>query len=155
MEDGGAGFFGGPVDDTPLESTTVESRPAGEPPADEPVTVVETAIESADALPMPEPQSELPSAALPREQEPAAAGQTRLSVRFSGDCWTEISDANDARLFFDMGRAGRSVELAGTAPFAILFGNSENVSLKVNGADYPISANTPGSRTARLTVLKP
>ena len=54
-----------------------------------------------------------------------------------------------------MGRTGRTVEVAGTAPFSILFGNSENVSLQVNGADYPVSPNTEGSRTARLTVMKP
>ena len=83
------------------------------------------------------------------------AGQTQLRIRYSGDCWTEISDADGKRLFFDMGRAGSTVDLAGTAPFSILFGNSENVTLQVNGADYPVSPNTEGSRTARLTVMNP
>ena len=89
------------------------------------------------------------------EPEPAADGQTRLNLEFSGDCWTEISDATGKRLFFDMGRAGLGVDLAGTAPFAVLFGNSENVSVSVDGNSYPISPSNPGSRTARLTIMQP
>jgi cytoskeleton protein RodZ len=89
------------------------------------------------------------------EPEPLADGQTRISLTFSGDCWTEISDATGQRLFFEMGRTGRNVELTGTAPFAVLFGNVENVSVRVDGSGYPIAPSTPGSRTARLTIIKP
>jgi len=89
------------------------------------------------------------------EPEAVADGQTRVSLSFSGDCWAEISDATGQRLFFEMGRTGRNVELTGTAPFAVLFGNVENVRVRVDGSDYPISPSTPGSRTARLTIIKP
>jgi len=87
--------------------------------------------------------------------ETATAGGTRLTLRFSGDCWTEISDATGRRLFFDMGRAGRGIELSGQAPFTVLFGNVENVTVLVNGADYPLVPDSPGSRTARLTIQRP
>jgi cytoskeleton protein RodZ len=89
------------------------------------------------------------------EPEPLADGQTRISLNFFGDCWAEISDASGQRLFFEMGRAGRNVELTGDAPFSVLFGNVENVSVRVDGNDYPIAPSTPGSRTARLTIIKP
>jgi cytoskeleton protein RodZ len=78
-----------------------------------------------------------------------------LSLSFSGDCWTEISDATGRRLFFDMGRDGYSAELTGTAPFAVLFGNIENVEVRLNGIEYPVTTNVPGSRTARLTIMSP
>ncbi len=57
-------------------------------------------------------------------QRPALAdGAVLLSLTFTGDCWTEISDATGRRLFFDMGRSGRTVDLSGQAPFEALFGN--------------------------------
>ena len=79
----------------------------------------------------------------------------QLSLSFSGECWTEVSDATGRRLFFDMGRTGQTFELSGVAPFAVLFGNVDNVSLQVNGNDYPVSSSSPGSRTARLTIMNP
>ncbi len=105
-----------------------------------------------------EPVREAPVPFVPEPQPepvPAAGGETRVTLSFSGDCWTEISDATGRRLFFDMGRTGNDVELTGRAPFAVLFGNAENVSVRVDGNDYPVSASNPGSRTARLTIVKP
>ena len=90
---------------------------------------------------------------LPEPVEMLAAGETRLLLNYTGDCWTEITDASGRRLFFDMGHNGRTVELTGQAPFNVLFGNFENVSVSVDGTNFPISASNPGSRTARLTIL--
>ena len=109
-----------------------------------------------------------PTAPEPVASEPAASelaadivettladGEVRLVLSFTGDCWSEISDATGRRLFFEMGRNGNSVELTGTAPFAVLFGNVDNVAVTVDGTNYPISTNSPGSRTARLTIMNP
>ena len=130
-----------------------EILPADEPAIEEPTgeaagpASIDVAAEEPDlAAQEPQPQPGV---------EPIADGQTRLQLRFSGDCWTEISDATGRRLFFNMGRAGRVVELAGEAPFSVLFGNAENVSVLVDGNDYPIRANSPDSRTARLTIINP
>lgn len=86
---------------------------------------------------------------------PAGTEDTRLVLNFTGDCWAEITDAAGRRLYFGMGRAGRTVELAGTPPFDALFGNAANVGLRVDGADRPVTPDTPGGRTARLTILEP
>jgi len=102
--------------------------------------------------PVPEPVAQQSS---PEPAQDPADGDLRMALNFSGDCWTEISDATGRRLFFDMGRSGRSIELTGTPPFAALFGNIENVDVRVNGSEYPISTNNPGSRTARLTITNP
>ncbi len=118
----------------------------------------------------PAPQGEaMPQSSVPEptqtviqdepEPEPAqqsgAAGEVALSLSFSGDCWTEITDATGQRLFFEMGRAGDSVELAGIPPFAVLFGNVDNVAVRVNGNDYPVSSSNPGSRMARVRIMAP
>jgi cytoskeleton protein RodZ len=99
-----------------------------------------------------------PEVSEPEPEAVAAAvddGEVRLSLSFSGECWTEVSDATGKRLFFDMGRTGQTFDLSGAAPFAVLFGNVDNVSVRVNGNDYPVSSSSPGSRTARLTIMNP
>lgn len=88
-------------------------------------------------------------------QFPVAEDQVHLVVTFSADCWTEISDAGGRRLFFEMGRSGRSVEVSGAAPLSVLFGNADFVSLRVNGADYSIAAADRRGQTAQLTLYSP
>ena len=92
----------------------------------------------------------------PAAQSPAVVPDgLRLSVTYSGDCWTEITDADGRRLFFDLGKAGRTVNLSGEAPFNALFGNAANVSLAVNGESFEIPAANRRGRTARLTITGP
>jgi cytoskeleton protein RodZ len=84
---------------------------------------------------------------------PAAGGdEVRLSVTFLGDCWTEITDASGRRLFFQLGRSGRTVNVSGTAPLNVLFGDADNVDIRVNGEDFAIPAANRRGRTARLTI---
>ena len=135
-----------PVDSTPVEQSENLAEPMEQAvemtaaAANEEEAGDETQREPVISQPLPEPVETL------------ADGDMRLSLSFSGDCWTEISDATGRRLFFDMGRNGSSVELTGKAPFAVLFGNSENVNVRVNGNEYPVSPSIAGSRTARLTI---
>lgn len=132
------------VDRAPPSDAVVDS-----PAPDEPVT------EATD-----EPIAPLPAATEPvaTSEPPApeiAAGDLRLSMSFSGDCWTEITDASGRRLFFDLGRDGRSVSVTGQAPLSVLFGNADNVSISVNGEDYPIAAANRRGQTARMTITAP
>ena len=78
--------------------------------------------------------------------------QVTLSISFNGDCWTEVSDASGKRLYFDLGSEGRSVSITGAAPLRALFGDSNNVSLAVNGQDYPITNSMRSGRTARMSI---
>jgi len=138
------------------------SEPSSEPaPATEEPLVPEQAVEELPvreetvlvATTLPE---ETPVASEPVAQQSALAdGAVLLSLNFTGDCWTEISDATGRRLFFDMGRSGRTVDLSGQAPFDVLFGNIENVRVRVDGSAYTVTPPNPGSRTARLTIMNP
>ncbi len=83
----------------------------------------------------------------------ADASEMQLSITYSGDCWTEISDASGRRLFFDLGRSGRTVNLSGESPFNVLFGDAANVTLVVNGTSFDIPAADRRGRTARLTII--
>ncbi len=129
---------------------TVEPEQRAEPTQAQPESEPDTA---AAAEQQPPPAVIEPERETGPDPEAVADGETRLRLQFSGDCWTEISDARGRRLFFDMGRAGRDVELSGRAPFTVLFGNAENVAVEVNGEAYPVAPSNPGSRTARLTIV--
>ncbi|MDX1507764.1 MAG: DUF4115 domain-containing protein [Woeseiaceae bacterium] len=97
----------------------------------------------------------VPAETTPEPAPAVAAGQVQLQLRFTGDCWTEITDADGRRLFFDLGRDGRVVNVSGQAPLSVLFGNADNVSVRVNGADYAIAPGDRRGLTARFTILAP
>ena len=80
--------------------------------------------------------------------------EMRLSITYSGDSWTDISDAQGRRLFFDLGKTGGTVNLSGEAPLNVLFGDAANVSLLRNGAAFDLP---PADRrgTVRFTILSP
>lgn len=138
-----AGRDAAPVEDRPpqIEAPEDDSAPAAEatpqPASEPPADVEEPAVTAA------------PAAARPAEP---ADGEVTLSMTFTGDCWTEVSDATGARLFFDLGRAGRTVSVSGEPPLRVLFGDGDNVELSVNGAERRILASERRGRTARFTV---
>lgn len=136
------------------EATAPQSTPV-EPQNSASARPLRAEPETEISLPEPEPVAVEPEAAPAMVATEVDDGSVRLTLSFSGECWTEVSDATGRRLFFDMGRSGQSFELSGVAPFAVLFGNVDNVSLQVDGNDYPVSSSSPGSRTARLTIMNP
>jgi len=136
------------------------SEPAAEMPVvtDEQSTAVvdEQTLADEPSDPVTEESEPVPAVEEPGPAPPPADGEVRLTVTYSGDCWTEITDAGGSRLFFDLGSAGRSVTVTGEAPLNVLFGNAENVSVAVNGVDRPIvAADRRRGRTARLTIEQP
>ena len=124
-------------------------------------TIGQTAEPSTEAVPEaepvfePEPQAAQSSAVPPIEEtsSPAIAeGQVRMLLTYSGDCWTEVTDATGRRLFFALGRDGRSVELSGAEPLSVLFGSPGNVEVVVNGDDYSLPETAQPDRPLRLTI---
>jgi cytoskeleton protein RodZ len=133
------------------QATAPESSPVVAPvEQQESVRAEPEQIDTEPVAQQPDPEPE-PEAAEPVVDD----GQVRLSLAFTGECWTEVSDATGRRLFFEMGREGQSIDLTGAAPFAVLFGNVDNVRVQINGNDYPVSSSSPGSRMARLTIMNP
>ncbi len=135
----------------PPDSASPEPRnevvPAGtgEPIAGEPAVVDESEVLT------PAPQSTDAPFEVTSSPE-IADGQMRLLLTYSGDCWTEISDASGRRLFFDLGKDGRTVELSGAEPFNVLLGNPGNVAVRVNGEAYELPPTNRPDRPMRLTI---
>ena len=119
-------------------------------------TVEEAVVEAEiPAVTEPEPRSAQPPVEPPIEEtsSPAIAeGQVRVLLTYTGDCWTEVTDATGRRLFFALGRDGRSVELSGAEPLNVLFGSPSNVEVVVNGDDFVLPATTRPDRPLRLAI---
>jgi cytoskeleton protein RodZ len=116
-----------------------------------------------DALPTQPPAEQPVEPAAGAQQDSAAAAEdttapvagsddVQLSVTFLGDCWTEITDASGRRLFFQLGRSGRTINVSGAAPLSVLFGDADNVDVRVDGEEFDIPAANRRGRTARLTI---
>jgi len=136
-----------PEDDAPAVEETadeVAAEEAGPTPLaendaiDEQATIVERTL--VDERLAEEPESTSLDAAPGPDNVLRNNGEMRLLLTYNGDCWTEISDATGRRLYFGLGSDGRTVELSGTAPFDVLLGNANNVSMQVNGSTYVIDS---------------
>jgi len=107
---------------------------------------------AAQVIEEPEAEEIAPTIIQP-EAVPASSGpQVQMELAFSGDCWTEVSDGAGRRLYYDLGQAGRVISLSGDAPLRVILGDSANVSIKVEGRDYPIPASARSGRLARLNI---
>ena len=139
------------------ESATMDPEPQSSAETDAPVvlaaapavdapSVSENSTIERDAAPelLPEPVRQLPP-----------DGYINLSISYSGDCWTEIDDADGRSLFVEMAYNGRTVQLTGKAPISALFGNIDNVSVQVNDNDYSLPTSTSANRRVRLTISSP
>ena len=126
----------------PLPQEEQASAQDGATTDDPEESVDEAPITVSDPAPPPVPETIDPS-------------QMQLSITYSGDCWTEITDAGGRRLFFALGESGRIINLSGEAPFNVLFGDVANVSLEVNGSSFDIPTSDRRGRTARLTITGP
>lgn len=138
----------GPAQDSGTETDDAESVDS--------IAVDDAATE--ELLPAEDEAS--PSAAIANVQEPinsapSSLPQVRVELTYSGDCWTEVSDASGRRLFYDLGSDGRVVALRGDAPLRIVLGDSANVSITVEGSDYRIPNSARSGRLARLTINRP
>lgn len=120
------------------EAVTEAASPAPAP--------VETPDEDLTVTENPPPALQAPPASPPGE------GEVGLTLAFSGDCWTEVSDASGSRLYFGLGKAGDTVSVVGTAPLHVLLGDSENATVSVDGEAFPIPAAARRGDTARLTI---
>ncbi len=148
---------------TPAEPETTRDEPAATP--EEPLDEAPPPDDSSEAESRAEPEMPAeteaqddvePSAGRPVVEEsesPAIApGQMRLLLTYTGDCWTEVTDATGRRLFFALGNDGRTVELGGTEPFSVLLGSPLNVSLQVNGEDFDLPPGARPDQPLRLSI---
>jgi cytoskeleton protein RodZ len=70
-----------------------------------------------------------------------------LRLEFREDSWTEITDARDQQLYYDLGRQGASAVVYGEPPFNVFLGNADGVRLTLGDEAVTIP---PVSRRGNL-----
>tara|TARA_A100001037_G_scaffold265708_1_gene257365 strand:- start:1062 stop:1286 length:225 start_codon:yes stop_codon:yes gene_type:complete len=60
-------------------------------------------------------------------------------MRFARDAWVEMYDASGERLYYNLARAGRRIEVEGARPIRVLLGYVKGVQVEYNGAPFDFS----------------
>ena len=118
------------------------AAPGAEPQQDAPAaTSAEAAV----------PESAAPATAAPVAPLVPAAGEARVALQFTADCWTQLTDADGKVLLSALKRRGDSIELVGKAPLELRLGYARGAVVLVNGQAVDIAPFTHGE-TARLKL---
>ncbi|MEF2143361.1 cytoskeleton protein RodZ [Vibrio alginolyticus] len=100
--------------------------------SEEPVAVIEAAEEEQPAPVVPE-------------------GMTLLTMKFKADCWIQVKDTNGKTLVSGTHKPGQDVELTGKAPFKVILGAPEGVTMTFASEPVDLSGYTSG-KVARFTL---
>ncbi|WP_039035074.1 RodZ domain-containing protein [Shewanella sp. ECSMB14102] len=86
-------------------------------------------------------------------EQPLATEATQASVgiELDGDCWIKLTDANGKTLIDGLRSPGQTIRVQGKAPFKLVLGAPQTVSLTFNGQAVSL-ADFPSGRVARLTL---
>ena len=84
-------------------------------------------------------------------EEPLAAGEQEVEMRFTAQSWVEVNDAEGERLVYDIKEPGEHITLVGKAPFSVILGKHDVVAITVNGEAVDIS-HFPKNRLAKFTL---
>ena len=106
------------------------------------------------ASPVPEPvvAPAVPAAAeVPAAQPVVGAGEGVLSIRFTANCWAQITDADGRVLLSALKRAGEEVSLAVKVPLELRLGYASGAQVSFNGKAVDIQPFLTGE-TARLKL---
>ena len=152
----------GPAPSTEMEEPGRTPAPAEAP---EPETAQETE-------PAPGPEDESRAAGTPLPETPAEAagsepettpayeittitagiGPDTVTLVLSIDCWIEIFDADNEKVFYDLARAGQTLVLNGAAPFSVLLGNADAATVEFNNLPFDITPHVTGIGIARFVL---
>lgn len=86
------------------------------------------------------------------ESTPHPSRDQQVTLRYSADCWTEVYDSSGQRLFYDVGAAGSTRTLKGTAPLRIVLANAAGVAVEVDGHGTSIARMAQPDGSAEFVV---
>ncbi|PFG46246.1 cytoskeleton protein RodZ [Vibrio sp. ES.051] len=89
-----------------------------------------------------------------KEEQPAPLvpeGMTLLTMKFKADCWIQVKDTDGKTLVSGTHKPGQDVELAGKAPFNVILGAPEGVTMTFASEPVDLSGYTSG-KVARFTL---
>lgn len=78
----------------------------------------------------------------------SAAPAAVIRLTFDADSWVQITDANEQRIFYDLGKEGVTRTLQGVPPFQVVIGYSPGVKIEYNGAPFDHARFERGGRAS-------
>ncbi|WP_223512182.1 helix-turn-helix domain-containing protein [Pseudomonas sp. GL-B-19] len=130
-----------PTAPTPVTPThnvaPVVAAPAAPAPA---VPVVPAPVVTAPVAPASAPVATAP-----------VAGQGQVQLKFTADCWTQVTDGAGKVLLSGLKRKGDSVSVSGKPPFSVRLGFARGAQVSYNGQAVDVAPFTSGE-TARLKL---
>ncbi|MCL9775972.1 cytoskeleton protein RodZ [Vibrio methylphosphonaticus] len=124
-----------------LESSEAEAQPAT---VDNDMVAVDDSVAT---------DSDIEESTAPQvtEKKTAENGLTNLTMSFEGDCWIQVKDANGKTVTTGIKKPGELVDVNGKAPFKIILGAPEKVSMTFASEPVDLSGYTSG-KVARFTL---
>ncbi|MCD5993823.1 helix-turn-helix domain-containing protein [Pseudomonas sp. CDFA 602] len=88
----------------------------------------------------------------PAEQPaPVPAGAGQVTVQFTADCWTQVTDGNGKVLVSGLKRKGENLDVNGKPPLTLRLGFARGAQVSYNGQPVDVAPFTSGE-TARLKL---
>lgn len=97
------------------------------------------------------PSAQAPASAAAQSQAPVAAGEGLVSLKFTADCWVQVTDASGKVIASGLKRAGDSLDARGKAPMELRLGFARGAQVTYNGAAVDVTPHISGE-TARLKL---
>lgn len=138
----------------PSASPTPAVVPSEQAPAPEASAPTSTPADAVPAVIAVEPQAVASVAvtdAVANVTPVAGPGEGLLDIRFSANCWAQVTDAQGKVLFSALKRAGESISLAVKLPLELRLGYASGAQVAFNGKAVDITPYTTGE-TARLKL---
>ena len=79
-------------------------------------------------------------------------GPDSIKIVVMDDCWIELFDANNEKVFYDLARQGQTLVLQGTAPFSVLLGNSASATVEFNNIPFDTTPHRSRIGMARFVL---
>ena len=101
-----------------------------------------TIVEHPDTHTYRAPNTERPAQSSARQAEnttTSGIGPDSIRLVLTEECWIEIFDANNEKVFYDLARSDQILVLNGTAPFSVLLGNAAAAAVEFNTIPFDTS----------------
>ena len=92
-----------------------------------------------------------PAAATATATAAPVAGAGKVSVQYTADCWTQVTDGTGKVLFGGLKRKGENLEVSGKPPLTLRLGYARGAQVAYNGQAVDVAPFTSGE-TARLKL---
>ena len=139
-----------PEQDQDSETTTDTVQVGPTTPDEETTEAIDSTmdtdtLESNETQSEPSLQSAIEAPALTETTESdvdVAAGTNTLRIEVGAETWMEIYDGDNKKLYYDLARAGKTVEISEAGPMRVLLGNTTDVTIEYNGIRFDLAPYT-------------